>query len=127
MLARFAMRLIAVLVLINGAANRFQILAVPYGQSRLLRDVIVSLSQMCDPSRLRLLLLLSAVWLPTCRGQADEWSHYGGDSGGSRYSALKPIDRTNVARLKIAWEFTPETSRTAAGAVLRANSRLRRS
>jgi quinoprotein glucose dehydrogenase len=101
------MRLIAVVVLINYATNGFQTRrdSSALWAVTLLQVVIVSLSQMCDPRRLRSLLLLSAVWLPVCRGQAAEWSHYGGDPGGSRHSALKQIDRTNVARLKIAWEF----------------------
>ena len=34
------------------------------------------------------------------------WSSYGGDPGGSKYSTLKQINRGNVARLKPAWTFT---------------------
>ncbi len=30
---------------------------------------------------------------------------YGGDAGGTRYSTLKQINRENVSRLKIAWEY----------------------
>ena len=33
------------------------------------------------------------------------WSHYGGDAGGMRYSASEQIDRTNVARLQLAWSY----------------------
>src|SRR5438132_1955997 len=33
------------------------------------------------------------------------WPHYGGDSGGSRYSATTQINRQNVARLQPAWTF----------------------
>jgi quinoprotein glucose dehydrogenase len=32
-----------------------------------------------------------------------EWSSYGGDPGGSRYSPLRGIDRDNVSRLEVAW------------------------
>src|SRR5262245_32324021 len=32
-----------------------------------------------------------------------EWAYYGGDSGGSRYSALAQINRSNVAQLEVAW------------------------
>jgi quinoprotein glucose dehydrogenase len=32
-----------------------------------------------------------------------EWTHYGGDAGGSKYSPLDQIDRSNVARLEVAW------------------------
>jgi quinoprotein glucose dehydrogenase len=34
-----------------------------------------------------------------------DWPFYGGDPGGSRYSPLAQIDRTNVARLEVAWEY----------------------
>ncbi len=34
---------------------------------------------------------------------AQEWPWYGGDAGGTRYSSLKQIDRTNVTRLRVAW------------------------
>ena len=33
------------------------------------------------------------------------WSVYGGDAGGTRYSALKQITRENVAKLKLAWTY----------------------
>jgi quinoprotein glucose dehydrogenase len=31
--------------------------------------------------------------------------YYGGDAGGSRYSPLTQIDKSNVAELKVAWEY----------------------
>ena len=34
-----------------------------------------------------------------------EWTHYGGDAGGSKYSPLDEIDRSNVAKLETAWRF----------------------
>src|SRR5207253_2180017 len=34
-----------------------------------------------------------------------EWRHYGGDLGGSRYSALDQINRSNVGRLRVAWTY----------------------
>jgi quinoprotein glucose dehydrogenase len=34
-----------------------------------------------------------------------EWPSYGGDAGGSRYSALTQIDKGNVSQLKVAWEI----------------------
>jgi quinoprotein glucose dehydrogenase len=34
-----------------------------------------------------------------------EWSSYGGDHGGSRFSPLAQINRTNVQQLKIAWIY----------------------
>ncbi|MEQ9401352.1 MAG: pyrroloquinoline quinone-dependent dehydrogenase [Longimicrobiales bacterium] len=36
---------------------------------------------------------------------ADEWAFYGGDAGGSRYSALDAVDRGNVASLEVAWTW----------------------
>lgn len=36
---------------------------------------------------------------------AQEWRYYGGDAGGTKYSPLKQIDRSNVGRLKVAWTF----------------------
>jgi quinoprotein glucose dehydrogenase len=34
-----------------------------------------------------------------------EWPYYGGDPGGTRYSPLSQINRSNVARLKRAWVY----------------------
>ncbi len=34
-----------------------------------------------------------------------EWPHYGGDAGGTKYSPLKQIHRRNVTRLKVAWIY----------------------
>jgi glucose dehydrogenase len=34
-----------------------------------------------------------------------EWRFYGGDPGGTRYSSLKQIDRSNVSRLRRAWTY----------------------
>jgi quinoprotein glucose dehydrogenase len=34
-----------------------------------------------------------------------EWAYYGGDPGGSRFSPLTQINRTNVQNLKIAWIY----------------------
>jgi glucose dehydrogenase len=34
-----------------------------------------------------------------------EWLHYGGDSGGMKYSALTDIDAGNVDRLRVAWQW----------------------
>ena len=50
--------------------------------------------------------------IPQARGQAKAeagWPNYGGDAGGTRYSAAAQIDRNNVAQLKVAW-----TARTGA-------------
>jgi quinate dehydrogenase (quinone) len=34
-----------------------------------------------------------------------EWQFYGGDQGGSRYSTLKEINRSNVGKLRRAWSY----------------------
>src|SRR5215471_18788055 len=38
-------------------------------------------------------------------GVVADWPYYGGDAGGSRYSQLAQIDRSNVAQLQVAWEY----------------------
>jgi len=37
--------------------------------------------------------------------QAEGWAYYGGDPGGSRYSQLGQINRENVGKLELAWQF----------------------
>jgi len=51
------------------------------------------------PARLPLALLLPSLLA------AQQWPYYGGDPGGSKYSPLDQINRTNVARLQVAWTF----------------------
>lgn len=36
---------------------------------------------------------------------AQQWTHWGGDAGGSRFSNLKQVHRGNVAKLKAAWTY----------------------
>jgi quinoprotein glucose dehydrogenase len=38
-------------------------------------------------------------------GVVADWPYYGGDAGGSRYSRIAQINRSNVARLQVAWEY----------------------
>jgi quinoprotein glucose dehydrogenase len=38
-------------------------------------------------------------------GATADWPSYGGDPGGGRYSLLTQLSRSNVAALKIAWEY----------------------
>jgi quinoprotein glucose dehydrogenase len=54
------------------------------------------------------IILLSAAVATSdsTRTGAGDWPVYGADSGGSKYSPLKTIDRTNVATLAIAWTFS---------------------
>lgn len=60
------------------------------------------------------------LWPATCLAQAPgEWSHYGRDSGGSRYAPLAQINRENVAQLKPAWTFrTGELEHVRSGSSL---------
>jgi glucose dehydrogenase len=37
--------------------------------------------------------------------QEVDWSYYGGQAGGMRFSPLTQINKSNVQRLKVAWEF----------------------
>jgi quinoprotein glucose dehydrogenase len=49
---------------------------------------------------------LTAGAPPAAAGSAiADWPYYGGDAGGSRYSPLIEIDRSNVAQLTLAWEY----------------------
>jgi quinoprotein glucose dehydrogenase len=56
------------------------------------------------------LLLVAAVGVslsaaePTS-GEIADWPFYGGDAGGSRYSPLTQINKSNVTELKVAWEY----------------------
>jgi quinoprotein glucose dehydrogenase len=54
----------------------------------------------------RKLLCLFVCLLPTLGASAQTgWPNYGNDSGGTRYSAAKEIDRSNVDHLQIAWTY----------------------
>jgi len=45
-------------------------------------------------------------WTNAAIAQSDAgWPNYGNDPGGSRYSAARQIDRTNVAKLQLAWTY----------------------
>src|SRR4030095_9621767 len=51
-------------------------------------------------------LLCSWVASPVAGQQPfAEWRFYGGDSGGTRYSSLTQINRTNVGSLRRAWTY----------------------
>ncbi|MBZ5650773.1 MAG: hypothetical protein LAO18_09840 [Acidobacteriia bacterium] len=39
---------------------------------------------------------------------AQDWPYPGRDAGGTRHSELKQINRTNVAKLTVAWTFDTE-------------------
>jgi quinoprotein glucose dehydrogenase len=48
---------------------------------------------------------------PTVASGDDDWPSYGRDPGGSRYSPLAQINRTNVSRLQPAWRFSTGEAR----------------
>ena len=54
-------------------------------------------------------LLVVATLTHDVRSQSSmqEWPAYGGDAGGTKYSPLADIDRTNVARLTQIWAWDP--------------------
>jgi quinoprotein glucose dehydrogenase len=49
--------------------------------------------------------LLSVVLATAMPALAEGWDSYGGDPGGSRYSALDQINRNNVTQLELAWQY----------------------
>ncbi|HEV3025246.1 MAG TPA: PQQ-binding-like beta-propeller repeat protein, partial [Pirellulales bacterium] len=52
------------------------------------------------------LVLLAALGTSAlAQDRPGEWPCYGRDAGGTRYSPLAQIDRTNVQRLKVAWTY----------------------
>ena len=53
-----------------------------------------------------LALSLTAVWAAEPAGGGKDWPVYGGDPGGSKYSTLKQINRSNVTGLKPVWTFS---------------------
>jgi quinoprotein glucose dehydrogenase len=52
--------------------------------------------------RITLVFVLMAVAAPAADS---DWTVYGGDAGGTRYSALKQITRENVRELKSVWTY----------------------
>jgi len=59
---------------------------------------------------LTFLLLVTVLGAQGGNGAARDWPAYGGDPEGTRYSSLTQIDRTNVGRLQMAWQFAPTDS-----------------
>jgi quinoprotein glucose dehydrogenase len=59
-------------------------------------------------------LLLALASRATGQPSPDsEWPSYGNDPGGARYSPLAQIDRSNVARLRLAWTYRTGALRPA--------------
>ena len=51
------------------------------------------------------LLILCCLRIGFAQSKPVEWPFYGGDQGGTRYSPLKHINRTNVSSLQRAWTY----------------------
>ena len=51
----------------------------------------------------RIALVMTLLAASACL--AEDWPAYGGGPQGIRYSPLKQINRSNVARLKVAWQY----------------------
>jgi quinoprotein glucose dehydrogenase len=60
---------------------------------------------MSTATRSTLLALLLTATVAPCVAADAGWPLYGGDAGGTRYSALAQVTPANVGRLKLAWTF----------------------
>jgi quinoprotein glucose dehydrogenase len=60
------------------------------------------------PAAILFVAAVMGAW-PAAAEPADravaEWPYYGGEAGGGRYSPLTQIDKSNVAELKVTWEY----------------------
>src|SRR6059058_2315378 len=52
-----------------------------------------------------LLLWVLAVAVPAVAAERDDWPNVSNDKGGMRFSPLAQIDRANVSKLRVAWEY----------------------
>ena len=56
------------------------------------------------------MVLLGSVWSASAQNKTGDkaemdWPAYGNDAGGMRYSSLRQVDASNVAKLRVAWTF----------------------
>ena len=65
------------------------------------------------------IVLVASLAVPACCAQSkvretqqnsNEWPSYNHDLAGTRYSPLKQMDTTNVAKLAEAWSYPPGAS-----------------
>ena len=56
-------------------------------------------------NRLLLAVVGSLLSSAVMHAQTVDWRYYGGDQGGMKYSALTQVNKSNVARLKLAWQW----------------------
>jgi quinoprotein glucose dehydrogenase len=69
------------------------------------RIIILVTREMLKPVAAALLVAGAVMLAPDSREQ--EWPFYGGDQGGTKYSPLTDINASTVARLAVAWEWSP--------------------
>ncbi|WP_159930989.1 PQQ-binding-like beta-propeller repeat protein [Oceanicoccus sp. KOV_DT_Chl] len=50
--------------------------------------------------------LITAISGLSLLGHAQDWPHWGGDEGGSRYSPLQQITKDNIDELTVAWQYS---------------------
>ncbi len=50
-------------------------------------------------------MLSIGLMVSTAHAQTVDWPYYGGDQGGMKYSVLTQIDKLNVSKLKLAWQW----------------------
>lgn len=63
---------------------------------------------MKTPARVALgFLSITVLRAQQVDGARQDWPAYGADAAGTHYSALTQIDRSNVGRLRVAWQFDP--------------------
>jgi quinoprotein glucose dehydrogenase len=78
---------------------------VPIHSGDLPRTRIFPPSSSREPAMLRAAAALLAATATVLPAQSGDWSAYGHDALGSRYSALTQITRANVAQLTVAWTY----------------------
>src|SRR5204863_5040753 len=66
---------------------------------------LINFDRMTRSIRCLLPLALLSSLFSIAQNSETDWSAYGHDSGGTRYSALTQINRSNVQQLKPAWTY----------------------
>ena len=66
-------------------------------------------------SRTTLAVLAAIALTASLHAQRVDWPTPSGDPGAMRYAAISNVDRTNVARLKLAWRWSTSEHAVAAG------------
>ncbi len=91
---------------------------------RLSRDEVTSDAMHALRTRPLLFPAICFVTFPALAQEAGDWPTYGGDEFGQRYSGLAQIDRDNVTKLEVVWEY--HTGERAKGSPGRTSSPSRR-